>query len=64
MARHDEPATKRKHRQELRAAAVEITAAPIDLHVIVVLGEHTLVGRGRRLPDGPDAFAARGRPDR
>ncbi|MFF9551281.1 hypothetical protein [Methylobacterium fujisawaense] len=51
------PATKRKHRQRLRAAAVEITAAPIDLHVIV-LGEHTLVGRGRRLPDGPDAFAA------
>lgn len=51
------PATRRKHRQRLRQAAAEITAAPIDLHV-VVLGEHTLVGRGRRLPDGPDAFAA------
>lgn len=51
------PATRRKHRQRIRAAAVEITAAPIDLHV-VVLGEHTLVGRGRRLPDEPDAFAA------
>ncbi|SDA17490.1 hypothetical protein SAMN02799622_01824 [Methylobacterium sp. UNC378MF] len=50
-------ATKRKHRQRLRQAAAEITAAPIDLHV-VVLGEVTLVGRGRRLPDGPDAFAA------
>ncbi|AWV14894.1 hypothetical protein A3862_04720 [Methylobacterium sp. XJLW] len=50
-------ATRRKHRQRIREAAVEITAAPIDLHV-VVLGEHTLVGRGRRLPDGLDAFAA------
>ena len=51
------PATKRKHRQRLRTAASEICAAPIDLHV-AVLGEHTLVGRGRRLPDGPQDFAA------
>ncbi|MCG5249517.1 hypothetical protein [Methylorubrum extorquens] len=50
-------ATRRKHRQRLRAAAAEITVAPIDLHV-AVLGETTLVGRGRRLPEGSDAFAA------
>jgi hypothetical protein len=50
-------ATRRKQRQRLRAAVAEITAAPIDLHV-VVLGEVTLVGRGRRLPEGPEEFAA------
>lgn len=51
------PATIRKHRQRLREAAVQIEAAGIGLHV-AVLGAHTVVGRGRLLPDAPDAVVA------
>ncbi|MDO9427787.1 MAG: hypothetical protein Q7T93_13270 [Methylobacterium sp.] len=47
-------ATIRKRRQRLREAARDIEAAGIGVHV-AVLGDHTIVGRGRLLPDGPDA---------
>lgn len=53
-------ATIRKRRQRLREAAALIEAAGIGLHVAVI-GEHTIVGRTRLLPDGPDgpdAFVA------